>query len=98
MDATKETGCGCAGCFTATNTLSCLAHVFEEEGALDRLEAFTSLNGPAYYRLPVNETTITLKKQGEPVDYPTKIESGAGPITVFDPGFPLYWAVHADGV
>jgi len=96
VDATKETGCGCAGCFTATNTLSCLAHVFEEEDALDTLEKFTSLNGPAYYKLPVNTRTTTLTRQDEPVTYPSKIDSGSGPITVFDPGFPLYWAVEND--
>ena len=92
VDAAKETGCGCAGCFTATNTLSILAHVFEEEGALERLEGFASLHGPAFYRLPVNEETITLTK-GEQVQYPAKIESGDGPVTVFDPGFDLHWRV-----
>ncbi|MCB1426222.1 MAG: dihydroorotase, partial [Notoacmeibacter sp.] len=51
VDPLKECACGCAGIFSATNTLSCLAHVFEEENALDRLEAFASLNGPAFYRL-----------------------------------------------
>ena len=51
-DHTKEAPCGCAGVFNAPNTLSCLAHVFEEEGALDKLEAFTSLNGPAFYPPP----------------------------------------------
>jgi dihydroorotase len=56
----EGTACGCAGCFTATNTMAILAHVFEEEGALDRLEAFASLNGPAFYRLPPNEARITL--------------------------------------
>lgn len=73
--------------------MSCLAHVFEEEGALDRLEAFTSLNGPAWYGLPANEETITLRKQEEPVSYPARIETEAGPVTVFDPMFPLHWAV-----
>ena len=92
-DHTKEAPCGCAGVFNAPNTLSCLAHVFEEESALDRLEAFTSLNGPAFYGLPSNVETITLVKEGEPVIYPEKIETGAGPVTVFDPGFPLYWRV-----
>jgi dihydroorotase len=92
-DHTKEAPCGCAGVFNAPNTLSCLAHVFEEEGALDRLEAFTSLNGPAFYRLAPNAETITLIKQAEPVRYPDKIETGAGPVTVFDPGFPLHWRV-----
>ena len=46
VDALKEHACGCAGCFTATNTMALLAHVFEEEGALDRLEAFASLQRP----------------------------------------------------
>ncbi|WP_299985504.1 dihydroorotase [uncultured Ruegeria sp.] len=91
-DANKEMACGCAGCFTATNTMSLLAEMFERAEALDRLEAFTSLNGPAFYRLPVNEETITLTK-GDEVVYPTKIESGDGPVTVFDPGFPLHWRV-----
>ncbi|MCJ8140152.1 dihydroorotase [Falsirhodobacter halotolerans] len=91
-DALKEHACGCAGCFTATNTMSILAHVFEEDGALDRLEAFTSLNGPAFYRLPTNTDRITLVK-GDAVTYPSKIDTGDGTVTVFDPGFPLHWTV-----
>lgn len=92
-DELKEHACGCAGIFSATNTMSCLAHVFEEEGALDKLEAFSSLNGPAFYGLPVNEEMMTLVKQEEPVAYPAKIETGAGPVTLFEPGFPLHWRV-----
>ncbi len=92
VDELKESACGCAGCFTATNTLSILAQVFEDEGALDRLEGFTSLHGPAFYRLPPNEATITLRR-GDAVAYPDKIATEAGPITVFDPGFPLHWQV-----
>jgi dihydroorotase len=94
VDAAKETGCGCAGCFTATNTLSVLAEVFEAEGALDRLESFTSLNGPAFYGREPNAARITLTK-GAPVPYPAKIETGDGPVTVFDPGFDLHWRVEA---
>ena len=91
VDALKEHACGCAGCFTATNTMPLLAHVFEEEGALDKLEAFASRNGPAFYRLPVNESSLKLIKGAEPTVFPAKIEGGAGPVTVFDPGFPIYW-------
>ncbi len=91
-DDAKESACGCAGCFTATNTMSILAHVFEEEGALDRLEHFVSRNGPAFYRLPVNSETLTLTKGGT-VEYPTKINTGDAAVTVFDPGFALKWAV-----
>lgn len=93
VDAAKETACGCAGCFTALNAMSILAHVFEQDSALDHLEAFASLNGPSYYRMAPNEDTITLERQIEPVSYPDKVETGDGPVTVFDPGFQLFWKV-----
>ncbi len=92
VDALKEHACGCAGCFTATNTMSILAEVFEQDGALDRLEGFTALHGPAFYGLPPNEARVTLTK-GPPLTYPEKIETGAGPVTVFDPMMPLHWRV-----
>lgn len=88
-DANKLLPCGCAGCFTAPNTMSILAEVFELDGALDRLEGFTSLNGPAYYGLPVNDATLTLVR--ETPDYPTHIDTPDGPVTVFDPSMPLHW-------
>ncbi|WOI57316.1 dihydroorotase [Palleronia sp. LCG004] len=92
LDTAKLQPCGCAGCFTATNTLSILAEVFEAAGALDRLEAFASLNGPAFYRLPPNEDRIVMEK-GAPVAYPSSIATEEGPVTVFDPGMPLHWRV-----
>lgn len=95
VDALKEHACGCAGCFTATNTMPLLAHVFEEEGALDRLEAFASLNGPAFYRLPANSATLQLVKHEAPQTFPEKIFTEAGPVTVFNPGFPVHWHVEA---
>jgi len=94
-DPTKESACGCAGVFSATNTLSCLAHVFEEEGALDRLEGFAALFGPARYGLAPNDATITLERRAQPAAYPARIDTGAGPVTVFDPGHPLHWHVIA---
>ena len=97
VDAAKETGCGCAGCFTATNTMPLLAHVFEEEGRLDALAAFASRNGPAFYGLPVNETTLTMVKCDRPTNFPDKIRFNDGAVTVFDPGFPIYWtAIEGD--
>lgn len=93
VDPLKECGCGCAGIYTSINTMSCLAHVFEEDGALGKLEAFSSLNGPAWYGLAPNEDRITLEKQAEPVSFPARIETGAGPVTVFDPMFPIHWVV-----
>mgnify|MGYP001205535291 FL=1 len=92
IDPNKLMDCGCAGVFTATNTMSCLAQLFENYGKLHQLEAFTSVNGPNYYGLPVNEATLTLTKQETPVIFPNKIHTNTGPITVFDPGFPLFWS------
>ncbi|MBC7281907.1 dihydroorotase [Hoeflea sp.] len=93
VDPLKECACGCAGIFTAINTLSCVAHVFEEENALDKLARFTSLNGPAWYGLPVNEETVTLVRRDAPVHWPDKIFTGDGPVTVFDPLVPIHWEV-----
>jgi len=93
IDANKLLPCGCAGCCTATNTLSILAEVFEQDSALDQLEAFASLNGPAFYKLPVNEDRVTLTKKDAPVIYPDHIATPDGPVTVFDPQMPLHWHV-----
>ncbi len=90
-DDRKESACGCAGIFTANNTVQLLAHVFEEEGALDKLEGFASVNGPQFYGLPLNADKITLEKRSEAATFPAKIDTGDGPVTVFDPGFPIYW-------
>jgi dihydroorotase len=92
VDALKEHACGCAGCFTATNAMPLLAQVFDDAGALDRLESFVSLHGAAFYRVAPNEATLTLVK-GAPVSTSGKVLTEAGPVTVFDPGFPLSWSV-----
>jgi dihydroorotase len=86
---TKETACGCAGIFTAASALELYAEVFEEEGALDRLEAFASLNGPAFYRLPVNETRIMLRR--EPWTVPERIGEGELAVMPFRSGERLRW-------
>ncbi|TXG55137.1 hypothetical protein EZV62_020393 [Acer yangbiense] len=58
----KESACGCAGIYNAPVALSLYAKVFEEMGALDKLEAFTSINGPDFYGLPRNTSKIKLNK------------------------------------
>ena len=93
-DPTKETACGCAGCFTASVNLPCLAHVFEAAGALDKLEAFASLNGAAFYGMAPAQDRIRMIRYSEPWTPEPKIQTGAGPVTVFDPGFPLHWQIE----
>jgi dihydroorotase len=86
---TKETACGCAGIFNGPGALELYAEVFEEEGALDRLEAFASLNGPAFYRLPPNETRVTLRR--EPWPMPDSVGEGALALAPFRAGETLRW-------
>ncbi|MBP7669906.1 MAG: dihydroorotase [Ferrovibrio sp.] len=78
---TKEAACGCAGIFNAPTAMQCYAQVFDEEGALDQLEAFASLNGPRFYGLPVNQEKITLRKQAASV--PAEIPLGSDRLVVF---------------
>jgi len=58
----KESACGCAGSYTAHAAIELYAEAFEDAGALDKLEAFASINGPTFYNLPINEDKITLVK------------------------------------
>ncbi len=68
----KESGCGCAGIFSAHAAIEIYASVFEAQGALDKLEAFASFHGADFYGLPRNTETITLKKEAWkiPESYP----------------------------
>ncbi|MDO9435088.1 dihydroorotase [Hydrogenophaga sp.] len=59
----KEHALGCAGCYTAHAAIEMYAEAFDNAGALDKLEAFASFNGPAFYGLPRNTGTITLKRE-----------------------------------
>ena len=90
----KEAACGCAGVFSAPVALACVAQVFEDEGALDRLEGFVSLHGPAFYGLAPNPARTTLERRPEPVAMPAEVVTGAGPVVVFDPGTPVMWRVR----
>ncbi len=60
---TKESACGCAGIYTAHTAIELYAEVFEQVGALDKLEGFASFYGADFYRLPRNAQSVTLRKQ-----------------------------------
>jgi dihydroorotase len=88
--AAKESACGCAGIFTAAGAIELYAQAFDEAGALDRLEAFASLNGPRFYGLPPNRDTIELVR--EPVPVPDLVEvPGDGSVLPFRAGERLPW-------
>lgn len=86
---TKEAPCGCAGIFNAPYALESYVQIFDEENALDRFEGFASLHGPAFYGLPVNSGTITLRRGGETV--PDALPAGGDSIVPFHAGETLGW-------
>jgi dihydroorotase len=89
----KEADCGCAGIFNAPFALESYAAVFEEEGELDRFEAFASENGPLFYGLPLNEGTVTLERADQPV--PDALQAAGSRIVPFHAGVTLRWRLAA---
>lgn len=85
----KESACGCAGCYTALHAMELYATAFEQAGALDKLEAFASLNGPAFYDLPVNEGTVTLKREAWTI--PPSVPMGEHQLVPLDAGQQIHW-------
>ncbi|MDR3723403.1 MAG: dihydroorotase [Terracidiphilus sp.] len=85
----KESACGCAGIFCAPTAIETCAQVFEEENALDRLEAFTSTNGAHFYGLPLNEERITLHRQPRRTE--EFVETGSIRVVLFRGGEELPW-------
>jgi dihydroorotase len=89
LDSRKESACGCAGVFNAPFAIESYAATFEEESALDRLEGFASLHGPAFYGLPVNPSRIALERALCVV--PQHIAAGSEGLTPFHAGDSLPW-------
>ena len=89
QQAAKESACGCAGIFCAPNALESYATVFEEEGALGRLEAFASENGPRFYGLPLNEGRVRLERSEWTV--PATIPAAGGAVVPWLAGETLRW-------
>ena len=85
----KESACGCAGIFSAPTALESYAQTFEEEGALDRLEAFASAFGPRFYGLPLNQGTAVLRRK--PQDVPELMGNDNVRVVPFHAGETLAW-------
>jgi dihydroorotase len=85
----KLSACGCAGIFNAPFALESYATAFEEEGALDRLQAFASENGPRFYGLPLNEARVVLERA--PVRVPESFAAAGSRVVPFHAGEMLGW-------
>lgn len=88
----KEMACGCAGCYSAPFAIEMYAEAFEQAGALTNLEAFASLNGPAFYGLSVNEDKVTLIRQTQVVPKSLAFSAESG-IIPFRAGEELLWTL-----
>ncbi|AOY91776.1 dihydroorotase [Cupriavidus sp. USMAA2-4] len=85
----KEHACGCAGCYTALHAMELYAEAFDAAGALDKLEAFASFNGPAFYGLPRNAGTLTLTR--EDWELPAELPYGDTTLVPLRAGEVLRW-------
>lgn len=88
----KENACGCAGMFSAMHAIELYAQIFDEAGALDKLEAFASKNGARFYGLPENQNTITLVKKSQTV--PQSIQFGNNQLIPMCAGEEIAWSVQ----
>ena len=93
MTKDKESACGCAGVFNATNCLSILAQLFDNENALPHLENFVSRNGANHYNLKINNATIIIVKSNETLSFREYLNVGEDKIKIFSPDFPVFWSV-----
>jgi dihydroorotase len=91
--ARKICACGVPGMFSAPVALETYAKVFEEEGALDKLEAFASVNGPAFYKLPVNSETVTLEKSSWVAPQEVNVDGPDARAVVWRGGETIEWRV-----
>ncbi|REE92147.1 dihydroorotase [Cupriavidus plantarum] len=89
----KEHACGCAGCYTALHAMELYAEAFDNAGALDKLEAFASFNGPAFYGLPRNTGTLTLAR--EDWELPTEVPYGETTLVPLRAGETMRWKARS---
>ncbi|RJG04388.1 dihydroorotase [Noviherbaspirillum sedimenti] len=85
----KEHACGCAGCYTALHALELYTQAFDAAGALDKLEAFASFNGPAFYGLPRNAGSVTLTREAWTL--PVELPFGETSLVPLNAGETIAW-------
>jgi dihydroorotase len=88
----KESACGCAGCFSAYAAIELYAEIFEDLGALDKLEGFASHFGADFYGRARNSDTITLVKS--PWQVPAEMPFGDDIIVPLRAGETLRWKLQ----
>ena len=85
----KENACGCAGCYSARAALPLYTTIFDQLGALDKLEDFASHFGPDFYQLPRHSDTVTLVKEDYTID--EYVDVGGTPVVPWQAGLTVPW-------
>ena len=93
--ARKESACGCAGVYTAPAALELYAEVFEEENALDRLEAFAAFHGPDFYGMERNSTRVELVRESWTA--PARFAFGGDEVVPIRAGERVRWKLAGNG-
>lgn len=91
----KESACGCAGVYSAHSALELYAEAFESTGAWDHFEAFLSRNGAEFYRLPINQGSVTLTRQAWRL--PDSLPYPESELVPFCAGDTLHWKLVSNG-
>jgi dihydroorotase len=89
----KESACGCAGIFNATNCISVLAEIFDRENSIEMLEKFVSVNGANHYECEINKEKIKLIKSRTPLSFKKSLKFDNNQIIIFEPDFQVFWKV-----
>ena len=89
----KESACGCAGVFNSSYAIQIITEIFDQHNALDNLENFTSINGASHYNVSLNEEKIKIRKVSSQIFLKKYLNVENEKITIFDPGFPIFWEI-----
>ena len=89
----KESDCGCAGVFNATNCVSILAQVFDDHNSINKLENFVSKNGAFHYNLDINKEKIILFRSSKKLIFKDFLKVNKEKVKIFEPDFPVFWHV-----
>ena len=93
----KENACGCAGVFNTINSIETLTQLFDDNGMLNSLENFVSINGAIHYELPFNTQKIKLRKKNSPIKFKNFLTIKNLNIKIFKPPFNVFWEIEKVG-
>ncbi len=87
----KENACGCAGCYSSYAAIELYADIFDDLGAMDKLEGFSSFHGPDFYGFERNTDKITLIKESWTA--PSEMEFSGDVIVPLRAGETINWKI-----